>query len=241
MARLVEETGLSRATLAHYREMGLLPPLAKTARNMAYYPEETVARVRLIRDLMEKRHLTLTQIRELLNTHGEEKLRELLQETQEMERFLYDWLGEGGGRSYTREELLNGTGIEPGVLERLKEMGLVVESTPGRFDSVSYDLALAIARMRRAGLTEELGFSLDALNLYLKAMRRMVEAEIREFNRRAFGKLPRKKVRELVQEALLGSEILWVALRRRIVLRILKELSEGGGEPFLPPPREGKG
>lgn len=223
MAQLVEETGVSRATIAHYRELGLLPPLKKTARNMAYYSETTVERIRLIRELMEKRHLTLSQIRALLLEKGEEKLKELLEETREMERFLYDWLG-GEGQSFSREELLERTGIEPEVLDQLKELGLIYEVSPGMYDSVSYDLAMAVSRMRRAGLTEALGFSPQDLKLYVRAIRDLVQSEIREFNRRVFGKIPRHKVRALVQEALAGSEILWVALRRRIVLEFLAEL-----------------
>jgi len=228
MAQLVARTGVTRSAIAHYRELGLLPPVRKTARNMAYYPENTIERIRLIRELMEKRHLTLAQIRDLLQTRGEEYLKEILAETQKMERFLSDWL-EGEGKVYSREELLEGTGIEEEVLEKLKKMGLLEEVAKDRFDGISYDLALAVARMRRAGLTEELGFHPEDLSFYVSAIGRLVEAEIREFNRRVFGKISRRRLSAIVKEALENSEILWIAIRRRIVLKILKNQTETTG------------
>jgi DNA-binding transcriptional MerR regulator len=192
---------------------------------MAYYPENTIERIRLIRELMEKRHLTLAQIRDLLQTRGEEYLKEILAETQKMERFLSGWL-EGEGKIYSREELLEGTGIEEEVLEKLKKMGLLEEVARDRFDGISYDLALAVARMRRAGLTEELGFHPEDLSFYVSAIGRLVEAEIREFNRRVFGKISRRRLSAIVKEALENSEILWIAIRRRAVLKTLKNQTE---------------
>src|SRR5512142_1619834 len=65
IGELVRATGVSRATIQHYLNEGLLPRPRKTGQTMAWYDASTVERVRLIKDL-QRRHLPLQAIRALL-------------------------------------------------------------------------------------------------------------------------------------------------------------------------------
>src|SRR3712207_5378922 len=67
MKELAEASGVSAGTIKHYLREGLLPEPVKTSRNMAYYPREFVARIRLIKQLQEERFMPLKVIREVLD------------------------------------------------------------------------------------------------------------------------------------------------------------------------------
>ena len=55
MKDLCERTGLERQVIHFYIQQGLLPEGKKTGRNMAYYGEQHVERVKLIRKLQHER------------------------------------------------------------------------------------------------------------------------------------------------------------------------------------------
>jgi len=66
MKDLCDRTGLSRQVIHFYIEQGLVPEGRKTGRNMAYYAESHVERIKLIRQLQHERFLPLRAIRAVL-------------------------------------------------------------------------------------------------------------------------------------------------------------------------------
>ena len=74
MSELAERSGVSAGTIKHYLREGLLGDQAevlRTSRNMAYYPEQFVERVRLIKRLQEERFMPLRVIREVIGEDAE--------------------------------------------------------------------------------------------------------------------------------------------------------------------------
>lgn len=67
MKDLCEATGLPRQAIHFYIHEGLLPPGHKTGRNMAFYGDEHVARLKLIKNLQHERFLPLKAIKALLD------------------------------------------------------------------------------------------------------------------------------------------------------------------------------
>src|ERR1700760_4547226 len=69
MSELAERSGVSAGTIKHYLREGLLgadEDIVRTSRNMAYYPEEFVERLRLIKRLQEERFMPLRVIRDVM-------------------------------------------------------------------------------------------------------------------------------------------------------------------------------
>jgi DNA-binding transcriptional MerR regulator len=227
MAELVARTGASRATIAHYLSLGLLPAPVKTARNMAYYPPTCVEHVRMIRELQERRNLSLKAIKELLDAKGIAGMRRILAEAEATERSAHGWIG--AGATVTREELLAASGLEGERLDALERMGLAVRLADGRYDAVSMDIALAVGRMREQGLSGEFGFDVGDLELYRRVLTDAVAAEIRLFNERVLGRASRRQSERLVRAALEGAEKVWIAVRRRVLLDFLAGLRGEGG------------
>jgi DNA-binding transcriptional MerR regulator len=69
MSELAEASGVSAGTIKHYLREGLLgaaDEIVRTSRNMAWYPEDYVDRIRLIKRLQEERFLPLRLIKDAL-------------------------------------------------------------------------------------------------------------------------------------------------------------------------------
>ena len=78
MSELAQRSGVSAGTIKHYLREGLLgsdDDVLRTSRNMAYYPEEFVDRVRLIKRLQEERFMPLRVIREVIASDPERAAR----------------------------------------------------------------------------------------------------------------------------------------------------------------------
>ena len=67
MAELAMRSGVSRETIHFYLREGLLPRPRKAGRTVAYYDEEHLSRLKLIRTLREEKYLPLAVIRRLLD------------------------------------------------------------------------------------------------------------------------------------------------------------------------------
>src|SRR5512132_1969078 len=68
MAELAARSGVPRETIHFYLREGLLPRPRKGGRTVAYYGEEHLDRLRIIRRLREEKYLPLAVIRRLLDT-----------------------------------------------------------------------------------------------------------------------------------------------------------------------------
>jgi DNA-binding transcriptional MerR regulator len=66
MRELEKLTALSRATINFYIKEGILPPPEKSAKNMAYYDEDFIEKLKFI-EKMRQADFTLNQIRKLVN------------------------------------------------------------------------------------------------------------------------------------------------------------------------------
>jgi AcrR family transcriptional regulator/predicted DNA-binding transcriptional regulator AlpA len=66
IGRLSKVSGLSRSTIHHYMNVGILHKPSKTGLNLFVYDESHLERLRQIRELKEKQRLSLIEIREVL-------------------------------------------------------------------------------------------------------------------------------------------------------------------------------
>jgi DNA-binding transcriptional MerR regulator len=73
MKDLCDATGLGRQAIHFYIREGLLPEGQKTGRNMAYYSESHLERLRLIRRLQDEQFLPLKAIRAVLSAYDDDE------------------------------------------------------------------------------------------------------------------------------------------------------------------------
>lgn len=182
MKDLCELTGLSRQAIHFYVQQGLVPPGKKTGRNMAYYGEEHLERLLLVRKLQHERFLPLKAIKAVLDG----KAGRFAPEQRQMLREIKDRLAERSLRAPERARTLDALaackqhGVRIEDLERMAEIGLVALVEDGGKQRIAEDDAWIVehwGRIRALGFTEALGFSVDHLRMYEEAVTTLFERE----------------------------------------------------------------
>lgn len=183
MKDLCERTGLPRQAIHFYIQQGLVPQGHKTGRNMAYYGEQHVERLLLIRRLQHERFLPLKAIRALLDERDGAF-------SPSQRSFLSDVRSRLGGRLFSGQrsvstvrvgELLERTSVLRADFDKLVEMGLFGAGTDEHGDAViAVDDAWIVetwAEVQSIGFNAQHGFSVDDFALYEDAINQLFQRE----------------------------------------------------------------
>jgi DNA-binding transcriptional MerR regulator len=204
MSELAERSGVSAGTIKHYLREGLLgsqEEVVRTSRNMAYYPEEFVERIRLIKRLQEERFMPLRVIREVLDRAIAAR--------------------ESGRVS--RTQVRQSYEVPQNVLRRLEELGVLTPNTRG-YDADDVAIIEAISRFRAGGYDQAIGFTVYDTLRYREALEPLVEEEVQVLLDRLAGKVEVERAVEIISSGaeplreLIGamhSKLLLAALRQR--------------------------
>jgi len=221
IGELVRRSGVSRATIQHYLNEGLLPRPRKTGQTMAWYDVSTVERVKLIKD-MQRRHLPLQAIRALLEPRrggGRKKvprMTELARRGEELEALLAP-----NERPLRADEVERETGVGVEALAELEQLGFVNgRRVRGQVRYGPCDVAVlrAVGQLGAAGLDSSRGFGIRDLTVYREAMRALIAREVELFGR---ARVSRDDFVRLAQAAAVGASELVAALHRKLVTELV--------------------
>lgn len=203
MKDLCERTGLPRQVIHFYIQQGLVPEGHKTGRNMAYYGEEHVERVLLVRRLQHERFLPLKAIRALLENRDEAFSAAQRQQLRDVQSHLPPSLRPRDGQAATIDAtaLLEKLGLGRDDLDGMVEIGLLVVDASGRIARDDAWLLELWADVRGAGLSKELGFTSRDLALYEDLVSQMFAREAQLLATR-LGSLPPDQAAHLLERAL---------------------------------------
>ncbi len=206
MKDLCKATGLDRQTIHFYISKGLVPEGHKTGRNMAYYGDEHLDRLRLVRRLQHERFLPLKAIRGLLD--GD--IAGFTSEQQGLLRDLKTRLAPVVGQP---TEVADAVAVDPLLarheirldeLQTLDKMGLcnLIERDGQFFLPPSDTWVVEVwGQLRAAGLTEELGFTAADLQVHEKAVSQLFAHET-ELILGRLGHLPAEQIASVIARAL---------------------------------------
>lgn len=206
MKDLCELTGLDRQTVHFYITKGLVPEGHKTGTNMAYYGDEHLERLRLVLELKNERFLPLDAIRAVLDGRDEQFTPEQRALLVEVKDRVTDVLtsGRNGGTTVAARVVMRKHGFTRAELTTLGELGLVATvKIRGALHIPADDLWIIElwANLREAGFTPANGFTVADLRMYVEAIDRLFERELRELTPR-FARLPADQVVELFRRGL---------------------------------------
>jgi len=206
MKDLCERTNLPRQVIHFYIQQGLVPEGHKTGRNMAYYDEEHVERVLLVRRLQHERFLPLKAIRALLEDRDEAFSSAQRQQLRDVQAHLPPSLKARAERPSTVDanEVLRKHGLSRDDLDGMVEIGLLAVDHTTASPRIARDDAWLLelwADVRRAGFTKELGFTARDLAIYEEAVSQMFQRETQMLAARLEG-LPPARAAELLERAL---------------------------------------
>lgn len=228
MKDLCELTGLGRQAIHFYIQRGLLPPGHKTGRNMAYYGEEHLERLRLIKKLQHERFLPLKAIQAILDDQQaafDPSQRALLLEVKQH-------LGRSVGADGPKETvevgpLLERLGVSRGSFDRLVELELLGSrrDADGREVIAADDVWLleTWAEVHRLGFVEELGFTVDDILVYDEIVQQLFQREAQILAAR-MPKLSPERAAEMIERALPVVQGLVSGLHRSKIRNFLASL-----------------
>jgi DNA-binding transcriptional MerR regulator len=221
ISELADRSDVSVGTIKHYLREGLLPEPVKTSRNMAYYPEEFVERIRLIKQLQEERFMPLRLIKSMLDDEPE-RARALIElEDRILEHALK---GEGQTR-VSAAEVKRRYDIPQEVLDRLAELEVLTPSSRG-YSTSDIKIIEAISRFRAGGYSEKIGFTVYDTVRYKRAMEELVKEEVRVLTERLAGEKSPEEVVELLEAGAEPLRELIAALHTKLLVAELTRARE---------------
>ena len=236
---IVELTGASKESIHFYINAGLLPRPRKSARNMAWYSDEHVRQIRLIRELQDQQFLPLKAIRALL--HGTDDYTFTPQQLQSFStmraRIHRDEPPEAiSARSV--ESVLADHRISEQEFDELKDAGLltVVAGIEGATLDESGRRILEIwSGIRDAGLTQERGFSPRDIQMLQSVIELLFEQEVLLFMQRFKSLTDAESVSIIERVVPLINDALGVLHQRRIG-KFLEGVGQGVAAEAKPEP-----
>lgn len=173
---LARRAGVPTRTIRYYTQQDLLPPPDLRGR-IGYYSETHLERLKLIKELQEKRFLPLAVIRSVLRRlEAGVDLEAMLAPLDLV--FAPAW-DTDARRTYTRSELAREAGVDEDIVDAAEEMGFLFPRGKGRDRRYTQDdlLMLDVARdWVDLRIPRELG------RLYRESMEEISKQQVRAFN-----------------------------------------------------------
>jgi len=216
MGELAEASGVPAPTIKHYLREGLLPEPVKTSRNMAYYPPEFVARIKLIKRLQEERFLPLKAIKNVLDESPGRAEAMLELGDQILDRAL------AGERSRTSAaEVRKRYGVPKEVLDRLAELEVLTPNSRG-YSPSDVTIIEAISQFRAGGYDEQIGFTVYDTLRYKSALEELVRQEVDVVMERLAGEVPPERVVAMLEAGAQPLKDLIAALHTKLMVAELE-------------------
>jgi DNA-binding transcriptional MerR regulator len=223
MKELEAATGVGREAIRYYINEGLLPEPERPKRNVAFYSDEHVTRIRAIKHLQEKRYLPLSVIRNLLEHDASAALTAgtAMPGIELLLPALVDGVSPGAPRSV--DAVAADSGLTVAELREMAALEVIAISERDTVDFRDAAIAEVWGGLRAAGFTPELGYLTAELALYTETLRWLAKEEVGRFLGRLSGRVPTREGAELGAEGVrLGNELI-ALLRSRAIIEALNE------------------
>lgn len=232
MKDLCELTGLGRQAIHFYIQRGLLPPGHKTGRNMAYYGEDHLERLRLIKKLQHERFLPLKAIKAILDDRESAFAPSQRSFLLDVKQHLGRTLGAGSERpaeAVRVDALLARLELPREHFDRMVELELIGSRTDeSGAEVIAADDAWLVenwAEVQRLGFVQELGFSVDDILLYDEVISNLFQREAQLLASRLPPGMSPERAAELVERVLPLVHSLVTGLHRAKIQNFLASIS----------------
>ena len=226
MKDLSEITEVSSGTIRYYIQQGLLPQPYRPHKNMAYYDESYIDKIKLIKDLQQNHYLPLSVIKMIIEESGYDttKIKTWLNQSEDFSWF-ESKMEENGVEHMTKEELMEFSRIDPNDFNAAVKYNMLQPDKNGKFDRESIKLAMFASELRRIGLTTERGFVIEFLVLHYEMLEFIARKEIDVFAKSILNhNMTNEEVQELAEKALDIAYQLAPIIHRRFLRKFLNEM-----------------
>lgn len=220
MKDLERATGVGRESIRYYIREGLLPEPERPGRNVAFYDESFVERIRLIKELQQQRYLPLQVIKAVVGGDAPPSRSEVATLEALEGKLLPAGDVDLAGKRERLSVLAKRTGLpveEIQVLATVEAIEIVRRGGDKWVEGAGIRLVELWGRFRAAGFTAERGFPAEQVRLYVDVVNLLAREELRRFTRGLAGRVDDKELARMAEEGIrLGSEV--VALLRHVAL-----------------------
>lgn len=226
MKELERATGIGRETIRFYIRAGLLPEPERLGRNVAFYDASFIDRIRLIKEVQQRRFLPLRVIKSIVD--GDSALAPAeVQTLLDVDRHLLRVAGVDRRRPPVKlADVARRTGVPQTEIRALAAAGAVeIISHKGArwLDDAGVRIVELLEKLRAAGLTEAFGFGPENMRLYVDMVRWLAREELRVFTRGVTGKTSAAQVTAMAEAAIeILNQVIGV-LRTSMLLRAIAQ------------------
>jgi DNA-binding transcriptional MerR regulator len=221
MRELEARSGVGREAIRYYIREGVLPQTHRPRRNVANYSEEHVARLRLIRELKEKRLLPLKAVKAVLDTPD---VRELIRESLPGVEHLLPALLDGDTPQPRQPvaQTAEATGLDEITIRDIAAAGIIAIHPGDLVDFRDAELLATWGQARAAGFDAAHGYDAGYLGAWLEALRPATRQTVDHFIAQFGGDEPRAAAELGVTGVGLTNRLL-AQLHTRLVLEALAQ------------------
>ena len=228
---LARETGVSAATIKFYMREGLLPaPTLKTGRNMAYYDRSFVDRIRIIKELQQKRFLPLDIIKAILDRDENVVSQGEINTLMGLEGNLYEEIHYSPGhKPISRQQAIARYQVTDENLDYCIELDVltpVIRNGVEYFEGDDVLILETFRSLQEANLGSDVVPPHSSMPMYVRSIKMMAKEELKLFTRAVTGKFDPAEVAEMAQAGIKLVEQLIVLLRRKLLLQAIGELRD---------------
>ena len=238
MKDLEQATGVGRETIRFYIHAGLLPEPHRPGRNVAWYDVAFVDRIRLIKELQQKRFLPLRVIKAIVESDTALAPAEV-QTLMALDGHLFHAAAVERHRPSLRvAEVARRTGVplrEIRQLAAVEAIAITTRKGAQWLDAPSARIVELLGQLRAAGFTEVFGFGAENLRLYVDMVRWLAREELRVFTRGVTGKAGPERVTVMAEAAIEVLNQLIGVLRTHVLLRAIARGDVAPTARTLPP------
>ena len=231
ISELSEITGVARDAIHFYIREGLLPKPVKTKKNMAYYDQSYVDRIKFIKELQNKRFLPLHVIKQILSDSEDSIGMDEIQTILELDGKLFKNMETSPDfKALPIEELASRFALPKEEIEKLKTSGLIVpqEDSDGEvFGEDAIRIVEIWAKLRQGGFTEERGFSVEILEMYKEIADVLAKRELQLVASKVTGKVSEDEAAKMADIAIPLLNNLIGLLRKQSIVRVVREYDRG--------------
>ena len=235
MKDLERATGVGRETIRYYIREGLLPEPHRPGRNVAWYDAAFAERIRLIKELQQKRFLPLHAIKAILGSGGDTAppSRSEVQTLLELDGKLFPPIaGVPTAPAERLGALARRTALTIGEIERLAKTGAIAIVRRDGERWVEGDAIRIVelwGKMREAGFHDALGFGPDNLEIYVEFVQALAREELRLFSKGIAGRVTPDGARRMAEDGITLLNQLIALLRKDTLLRYIAERNVSRG------------
>lgn len=224
MKELSAAASVPKGTIQFYIKQGLIAKPIKKYPNSAYYTQNHLNDIRLVKELQSKRFLPLSVIKQVMKGGRGGLTVDEIKTLVEIDGKLFHNLKENPTlKPVTAQQLSKRTGVsvkEIKAMERLLVLTPILKGKKKLYEEDDIRIVECWAKMRELGFSQKLGFDVNIMKFHRELMERLVQEEAKILTSRVSGKVEAGNIAKMVEEATAIVNTMMGLMHKKLIVEI---------------------